>query len=170
VSSLAERVEIAPSALNEGELFDVVILIGHPDVGAAHAARAIQDYLTSIASAWTRLHQNGTLIIAFDPAAGSTAFASTWRAWLYPRTWATVSAIDGAVRSLDGAKVTRLHVFPSVWRPILVHTPESPAALKRMGFSHIGGWRGRAAARALLAGGQSPVDLFPAGIAWIASR
>lgn len=163
IAGLAEQVDVDPAALNARDAFDVVMLIGHPT--------SRQDFLRTISSAWASLHSPGTLIVAFEPSAGSAGVMSTLGAWLRPATWINATAIDTAIRSLAPDRVTRLHVFPSVWRPMLLHTPESPAVLKRMALAHVGGWRAGTLGRVLLGGGRtSAMDLCPAGIAWVACR
>lgn len=171
MAAFAEHVDVEPGALEKSGSFDVVMLIGHPRATRPDGAEVAADFVDSIARGWAKLEPAGTLIVAFDPGAGRTGAASTLQAWLHSSNWAIAAAIDAKVRSLGQQKVTRLHVFPSVWRPLLMHAPESPTVLKRMAFAHVGGWRGGPISRALLTGGRSsPLDLCPAGIVWIASR
>jgi hypothetical protein len=172
VADLARHVDLDCSRLDRSNSLDTVMLIGHPAADRPGDQRqAFTDYLDTIVKAWAALKPSGRLMIAFDPLGASSGTSAGLQAWLRPRTWLQVTAIEKTVRALRAASTVRVHAFPSVWRPTLLHTPESPAVLKRVALSHVGGWRAGGLASLLLRGGRmAPLDLCPNGIVWIASR
>lgn len=171
LAGLALHVDADPMCLSIPEAFDVVMLIGNP---AAHpgavSAGGRPDFIDAISRAWRCLHASGQLIVAFDPAEGKMTRQSGLLGWLRRRTWRDARTIDESVRALGARRVTKLHVLPSVWRPVLLYTPESPRRLKRIAFAHIGGWRARLMTGALTGGRASPLRVCPPGIVWIAHR
>ena len=168
---LAEQVEVDPACLVAADCLDVVMLIGHPAAArSGKRERARADFQKTITNAWARLHSSGTLIVAYDPAGGRQAPVQRITAWAHLGNWLDVRAIDGTVRSLTRNRVTHLHVFPSVWRPVLLYSPESPAPVKRAALTHISGWRARMIRHALSGCLPSLTPLPPGGLVWIASR
>lgn len=169
---LAQHVASDPKSLADSGPLDVAFLIGHPAAGRLDDSReAMADYLGTVAKTWAMLKPSGKLIIALDPSRVPGGVTRSVLAWLNPRTWLEARAIGNAVGRLGAADVVRLHVFPSVWRPVLMQILESPTVLKRLALSHTGGWRaGRAVSLLVRGGPMSAIDLFPAGIVWIASR
>ena len=152
---------------------DAALIVGHPAAnGERDRSRALADYIETATRLWTLLRPSGVLMVAFDPAV-STAEGSASRlsAWARPRTWREQRAIEAALTRLPSALLTRVHVFPTVWRPLLMHTPGASTELKKLAASHAGGWRARALAATILREGRfSAFDLLPAGIVWIAGR
>ncbi len=171
LDGLAEHVEIELSGSCANGSLDTVMLIGHPDKSAAAGEHTVEGFISTIRRAWGCLRESGTLVVAFDPSSRPALTPLAVGAWFRPETWFTLRSIENAVQSLRPQHTSRLHVFPSVWRPVILQAPESPSSLKRLALAHSGGWRAGALGRFLVAGGRSSiVDLFPGGIVWVARR